>query len=732
MKQRKIFAILAMVLVLVLSVGVFAACNPKEDGNKDQTDPDAERLEQYLAESAKIYGEQLGDFKAAYEKAVAETKNTSKRYALMALAEAKLMESAVFIPGSANGGTYAISKVAPNTISSVLWGNDSDRFHNAILADKLITAADRTALKAKWSTMREEGKTAKDYETAVKAYFSEHGYSVKTTYNMGYASDPQTWDAQATSRAADSEAIVNTYDSLMEYDAFNVLQYALAENHTVSDDGLTYTFTLRKGVKWVNSKGQEIAELKADDFVAGFQHMLDAKGGLEYLVEGVIVNAAEYNAKAVTFDKVGVKADGDYKVVYTLTEPKSYFLTMLGYNVFAPLCRSFYESQGGKFGSEFDAADTAYKYGKTQDNIAYCGPYVVTTNTAKSEIVFTKNESYWNKANINLDKITWKYNDGKDNLKAYNDTKSGTLDGAGLNATSAAQAKKDTVDGKTYFDEYHYVTATDATAFGTFFNINRTAYANAQDGKLQTAKDSAEQARTKAALSNVHFRRALAMALDRTSYNAQTVGADLASVSLINSFTPGNFVSLTEDVTVSINGKDTTFKKGTYYGAIMQAQIDADEVKIKVWDPTADEGAGSSAGFDGWYNAENAMAELKIAIAELKAQGVDLVVKKDGKDTPVPIHLDLPAFISSQIYYNRAFSYKKSLSDALGGYVTVDLAGATTSGDWYNAGYYTDFGYQANYDLYDVSGWGPDFGDPSSYLDTLTEGGYMAKCLGIF
>lgn len=442
MKQRKIFAILAMVLVLVLSVGVFAACNPKEGGgNKDQTDPDAERLEQYLAESAKIYGEQLGDFKAAYAKAVAETKNTSKRYALMALAEAKLMESAVYVPGTANGGNYAISKVAPNTISSVLWGNDMYRFHNALLANKLITAADRTALKETWSTMRAAGKTAQDYEAAVKDYFSKNGYSVQKTYNMGYSSDPQTWDAQATSRAADSEAIVNTYDSLMEYDAFNVLQPALAESYTVSDDGLTYTFTLRQGVKWVNSKGQEITELKADDFVAGFQHMLDAKGGLEYLVEGVIANAAEYNAKAVTFDKVGVKADGDYKVVYTLTEPKSYFLTMLGYNVFAPLCRSFYESQGGKFGSEFNAADTAYKYGKTQDNIAYCGPYVVTTNTAKSEIVFTKNDSYWNKANINLDKITWKYNDGKDTLKAYNDTKSGTLDGAGLNADSVAQAK---------------------------------------------------------------------------------------------------------------------------------------------------------------------------------------------------------------------------------------------------------------------------------------------------
>ena len=149
MKQRKIFAILAMVLVLVLSVGVFAACNPKED-NTDQTDPDAERLEQYLAESAKVYGEQLGDFKAAYAKAVAETKNTSKRYALMALAEAKLMESAVYVPGTAKGGNYAISKVAPNTISSVLWGNDSYRFHNAILATELLEAADRAAWKQTW------------------------------------------------------------------------------------------------------------------------------------------------------------------------------------------------------------------------------------------------------------------------------------------------------------------------------------------------------------------------------------------------------------------------------------------------------------------------------------------------------------------------------------------------------------------------------------------------------
>ena len=107
-------------------------------------------------------------------------------------------------------------------------------------------------------------------------------------------------------------------------------------------------------------------------------------------------------------------------------------------------------------------------------------------------------------------------------------------------------------------------------------------------------------------MQNVHFRRAIAMAFDRASYNAQSVGEDLKLNSLTNSYTPGKFVALEEDVTVEINGKSKTYPAGTYYGQIMQDQIDADGVKITVWDPTADGGVGSSTGFDGWYNVQNA------------------------------------------------------------------------------------------------------------------------------
>ena len=50
------------------------------------------------------------------------------------------------------------------------------------------------------------------------------------------------------------------------------------------------------------------------------------------------------------------------------------------------------------------------------------------------------------------------------------------------------------------------------------------------------------------------------------------------------------------------------------------------------------------------------------------------------------------------------------------------------------AGYRTSYGYEANYDIYDVSGWGPDYGDPQSYLDTMLPlyAGYMTKCIGVY
>lgn len=732
--MKNLKRVLCALLALVMVLGFVGCKNNGDDKNTpapNNTNKPAESVVpattvpntelptgDYNAMSAAIYDAQLGAFNTLYQ-AAKEEQNVSKRYALMAQAEAKLLEAAVLIPGTTNGGNYGLSRVAKRSASTVLWGNDSDRFHNVLVTTELISAEDQTHLKAMWNEVRGTGT----YSQKATDYLKEKGYTLKDTYNMGYVSDPQTWDALATSRSADSEAIVNTYDGLVEYDNENEIKPALAESWEVSEDGKTYTFHIRQGAKWVDAQGREVADVKADDFVAGMQHMLDAGGGLEYLVENIIVNALEYNTGDVTdFAEVGVKATDDNTVVYTLCQPTSYFITMLGYNVFAPMSRTYFESKGGVFGKDdYKAAVDAgtMKYGQTVNDIAYCGPYTVTNHTAENTIVFQANPTYWNKDNITIKTLTWKFNDGQDPTKAYEDTKAGTLDGCGLSSASLEACK---ADGN--FEKYCTVSDTDATSFVLFLNLNRNAYVNFNDEtKAVSTMTDEQKKRTDAAMLNVHFRRAIGMGLDIATYNGQVVGEELKLNSVRNSYTPGNFVALEEDVTIEINGESKTFAKGTYYGEIMQAQIDADGVKIKVWDAENQ----TSDGFAGWHNPANAYEELQQAITELKEFGVE--ISKDN-----PIVMDLPYYSGADVYTNRAQTLKQSVEEALQGCVVVNLVSCADAKEWYYAGYYTESGKDANYTLYDVSGWGPDYGDPATYLDTmLGDGaGYMAKCLGLF
>lgn len=676
----------------------------------DEVDPS-----DYDAVSAKVYNDALGDFISLYEDAK-ESDNVSEKFAKMAISEAKLMESAVMLPSTTRGGMYRIGRIGAYTKSSVLWGNDDMRYHNMLVTTDLIKAEDYAEMKEKWNELRGTGT----YDEWAKQFLADKGYTLKDTLNIIYNADVTTWDVLNTSQSVDSDAIVNTYDGLMEYDDENELQPALAESYEVSDDGLTYTFHLREGVEWVDSQGRKVADLTADDFVAAMQHVLDAQAGLEYLINGVIKNAGAYIDGSITdFNEVGVKAVDDYTLEYTLEAPCSYFTTMLSYNIFAPMSRSYYTSQGGKFGAEFDSSASDYTYGKDTNSIAYCGPYVVTNNTEKNTIVFSENESYWNKDNINVKTITWLWNDGTDVSKAYNDVVKGVIDFTNLNTSTMTIAEK---DGN--FDKYAYASDTDATTYSSFYNLNRGIFANFNDDTTAVSAESEDDAaRTKAAMNNVHFRRAISFATDRASYNAQQTGEDLKLLSLRNSYTPGTFVTLEEEVTVDINGTATTYPVGTYYGQIMQDQIDADGVKIKVWDAENN----TSDGFDGWYNPENAVEELNTAIEELAADGVTI-------DEENPIYLDLPYPSTVEVYANKANAYKKSVEESLGKKVIVNLLDCVDLDKWQYAGYLTDYGYEANYDLYDLSGWGPDYGDPQTYLDTFLPNyeGYVVKNLGIY
>ncbi len=690
------------------------------EASTGEADGDDFDVEAYTAKSSELYNNVLGEFNEYYKKAETAS-SVSERFALMAIAEAKLLESGAFLPTSSEGGRFALGRLAPHTVTNVQWGNDQYKYYRCLIATEFITSEDRQTIK---EMFKEKAGTG-TFEQSLKDFLAEKGYTLKDDFQYVYTSDPTTWDIMATSQQPDAEPVVNTYDGLLEYDLEGVLQPALAESlPTVSDDGLTYTFKIRQGVKWVDSQGREVGEVKADDFVAGMQHMMDAKGGLEYLVQGIIKGANEYiDGTTTDFTTVGVKAVDDYTLEYTLEKPTSFFTTMFGYNVFAPICRSFYESKGGKFGENFDRSAADYTYGTSPDNIAYCGAFLVTSATEKNSIVFSQNESYWNKDAMNIKTMKWNYNDNSDVTKAYNDLKAGTLDNVGLNSSTLPTAKEEGL-----FDKYSYVSSTSATTFNMFVNLNRQAFSNFNDhSQVVSTKSEEEKARTNQAVQNLHFRRALVYSVDRAEYNAQANGDELKLNSLRNSFVPGNFVELSEAVTVDINGTATEFPAGTKYGVIVQAQLTADGSPIKCYDPTLDGGLGSSDGFDGWYNPTVAAEEIAAAVEELKAEGLEI-------SADAPIHIELPYPINSEVYVNRANVIKQSIEAALGGNVVIDLLECPSTTEWQYAAFYGTYGYDQNFDIGDLSGWGPDYGDPATYLNTMLPdyAGYMAKCLGLF
>ena len=137
--MKKFARILCLLLAMIMVFGLVACgggsqtsesqsqtqgSESSSDSSSDSSSVGGEEMDPYDVASWDIYNTVLGDFYTAYQAAKAAT-NDSERYAKMAIAEAKLMEAGVMLPLTTNGGNYAISRVAPYTATSVLWGNDS-------------------------------------------------------------------------------------------------------------------------------------------------------------------------------------------------------------------------------------------------------------------------------------------------------------------------------------------------------------------------------------------------------------------------------------------------------------------------------------------------------------------------------------------------------------------------------------------------------------------------------
>ena len=503
---------------------------------------------------------------------------------------------------------------------------------------------------------------------------SEKKADAPKTFSYVYAMDPSSLDYSVTSKSSTSDVIANVVDGLLENDKYGNLIPSLAEDWSVSKDGLTYTYKLRKGVKWYTSEGEEYAEVKAQDFVTGLKHAADGKSdGLSLLQDSIKGLAAYISGESNDFSTVGVKAVDDYTVEYTLNKPESFWNSKVTTATMLPVNEEFLNSKGSDYGAP------------TPSSILYNGPYFLKSLTSKSVIEYEKNPNYWDKDNVKIDNIKLTFYDGSDQESLIRSFTQGAYTTARLFPTSSnfESTKKEYGDKIVYSPQ-------EATSYYLTVNVNRQSY-------NKTAKtDEAQKTSTKEALLNKNFRQALNFALDRHSYTAQLNGEEGADKIIRNSLVPHDYVQVGEKT----------------FGELAQAEL------VSYGDQWKD--VALTDGKDSLYSPEKAKAAFAKAKAELQAKGVTF-----------PIRLDVPVEQTDVIAVQQTNSLKQSIESTLGTEnVIVDVL-QMTDNEKMSITSQAKVPSQKDYDL-NGTGWGPDYQDPATYLNILdAKKGSALKHLGI-
>ena len=494
------------------------------------------------------------------------------------------------------------------------------------------------------------------------------------TYSSTFGADPTTFNYLLDYSGDNTNVITNLVDGLLENDNYGNLVPALAEDWSVSKDGLTYTYKLRQDAKWFTADGEEYAPIKAQDFVTGVKYAADNKSQALDLIQNSIKGLDDYVTGANTdFSNVGVKAVDDYTVQYTLTRPEPFWNSKTTNSILFPVNEEFLTSKDKAFG-ELKA-----------DSILYSGPYLLKELTSKSSLEYMKNPHYYDQEKVTIERVKLAYVDGSDQDMTIRNFESGAYSSAGVypNSSNFAKTKEKYKDNIVY-------SLQGATSWYYNFNVNRQSY-------NFTSKTSDEQKQaTQAAVSNKNFRQAINFALDRTSYSAQSNGEEAAKNTLRNTLVPPTFVQV-GDKTFG----ETVASKLVNYGT-QWTNMNLEDAQ------------------DAYFNKEKAQTQFAEAKKELEAQGVTF-----------PIHLDLPVDQVNKTLLPKLYSLKQSVESTLGAEnVVIDVVLVSTE-DYANATFQAPTPANHDYDL-NLDGWSADYQDPSTYLNPFNaEDGFYLKILGL-
>lgn len=492
-------------------------------------------------------------------------------------------------------------------------------------------------------------------------------YTGPDTFSMIANFDITTLDYVYNNKSSNGDYVNNFVEGLLTQDNHGKLVPGMASEWSCNDDASEWYFTIRDDAVWSTSAGEEYDAVTAEDFVTGLKHAVDSKSETLGLVADLIVGLRKYSNGTGKWEDVGIKADGN-QLTYTLTGPCGYFDGMTTYTILWPINAEFLESKGSDFGAV------------EPDSILYNGCYILSSLVPAQEVRFDANPNYYDAKNVFVQHVVVTYSDGKDPAQNFNMFVNGEVTSTTVNQSLPEVVAK----AAELYPDNQYKSMTTATSYWGAFNWDRQMYALYNDPSVSTtSKTDAQKADAKAAILNADFRRAVYAAYSAHAVEAITLGEEHADGVIRNTLVPYTF---------------QTTSDGRTYGSIVEkyaAELVADY-----------EGIDLNDGHDAWYNPELAKTFAERAKEEL-----------GDSVSEWPIHIDVPVYAASENQKNMQLAMKKSIEDAIGEYVVIDLQFLEGNSSVYYSSFYNQpTGEDNSIDLVFGAGWGPDYGDPLTYL----------------
>lgn len=204
--------------------------------------------------------------------------------------------------------------------------------------------------------------------------------------------DMTTLDTAMITDSVSNDIAEQAFEGLFSLDKNDKATLAIAKNMPKkSKDGKTLIFDLKENAKWSNGD-----DVTANDFVYAWRKVVNPKTGSEYAyIMTDIKNADDINAGKKPVESLGIKAINKHKLEIQLNRPIPYINELLTLSTFYPQNEKISKKYGEKYGTKVE---------KTVFN----GPFKVDKWKHEDKILLSKNNNYWDKKNVKLEKVNYK------------------------------------------------------------------------------------------------------------------------------------------------------------------------------------------------------------------------------------------------------------------------------------------------------------------------------------